>query len=152
MHQFSLLAYLSVPPLCWCYNFSRWPHQAIHWTPPIMGNMWRLSLLLIVTLKGAHAQSQCNTSEICELENTCAISTAWSHFSRSSVYRVSCLWVCLLQGECMATTYDPETENCELHETYADGAPCIALSAKVGSTFSMMRLPGISCPQVRHGK
>ena len=118
-----------------------------------LANMWRLRLLLIVTLKVAHAQSQCQTSEICELENTHAISTAWSLIPRSSVYPVSCLALCLQHVECMATTYDPETENCELHGTYADGATdCIGLSAKVGSTFSMMKLPGISCPQVRHGK
>ena len=117
-----------------------------------MANMWRLSLLLIVTLKMVHAQSQCHTSEICQLENTHAISTAWSLIPRSSVHPVSCPALCSQHAECMATTYDLETENCELHGTYADGAACIALSAKVGSTFYMMKLPGISCPQVTHGK
>ena len=60
--------------------------------------------------------------------------------------------MCLLNTKCMVTSYDPATGNCEVHETYIDGAPCIALSAKVGSPFSMRKLPGILCPQVRHGK
>ena len=60
--------------------------------------------------------------------------------------------MCLLNAKCMATSYNPATGNYELHEAYVDGTQCIALSAKVGSIFSMMKLPAIFCPQVRHGK
>ena len=57
--------------------------------------------------------------------------------------------LCSQHDKCMATTYDPAAENCELHEAYEDDAPCISLSAKVDSTFSMMKLPGVPCPEVR---
>ena len=111
-----------------------------------------LRLLLIITLEVAHAQQQCETSEICKLENTSAKSITSSLIPRSLTYPVSCLRMCIENAECMATTYDPETEHCELHEAYADGAPCFALSVKIGSIFSMMKLPGIPCPKVRHCK
>ena len=116
-----------------------------------MANARRPSLALIVTLIVAHAKSQCKTNELCELENTLAISTTSLLIPSSSVYPASCPGVCSQRADCMATTFDPETGICELHEAYADGAPCIALSAKMGPTFSMMNLPGIPCPKVRHG-
>ena len=114
--------------------------------------MSRLNLLLVFALTMVHAQSKCRTREICKLENTRATSNASSLIQRSIIYPASCPGVCLQHAECMAATYDPETENCELHEAYADGVPCIELSAKFGSIFSMIKVPGITCPKVRHGK
>ena len=117
-----------------------------------MTKMSRLSLLLVFALTMIHAKSKCRTREICQLENTRAISNASSLIQRSLIHPTSCPGVCLQNAECMATTYDPETENCELHEAYADGVGCIELSAKFGSILSMIKVPGIPCPKVRHGK
>ena len=106
-------------------------------------------LLLTITLTLYHAQSQCNTIETCELEDIRGTSTASSLIPRSSAYPPLCAMLCSQRAECLATTYDPATESCELHEAYADGAPCMTLSINDGSSFSMMKEPGIQCPQVR---
>ena len=106
-----------------------------HWSPPLMEITSRLSLLFIVALKVAHAQLQSHTSDICELENTRATSTSTSFIPKKSVYPVSCPGVCFQRANCMATTNDTAVENCELHEAYADGAPCVSLSVRNGSTF-----------------
>ena len=121
-------------------------------TLSMMINLQRLSLLLVFIHKATHAQSQCKTSDICKLENTRATSSASSLIPRSSVYPSSCSGLCLQHAKCMATTYDPATERCELHEVYEDGASCISLSAMNGSNFWMMKFTGIPCPKVRYGK
>ena len=132
--------------------FPRWSQHSTSLHLPMMAITSTLSLLLVAIVKMAQTQSQCKTSEICELENTGALSTTSSLILKNSVYLESCSVMCSMHVKCMATSYDPATGNCELHEAYADGAPCIVLSAEIGSTFSMLKLPGTSCPQVRHWK
>ena len=109
-------------------------------------------LVFTITLNLCHAQSQCNTMETCQLKDTRGTSTASSLIPRSSVYPPRCPVLCSRRAECLATTYDPTTENCELHEVYADGAPCMTLSTNLGSSFSMVKEPGIPCPKVRWTK
>ena len=114
------------------------------------------TLLLKITLGVCHASSQCTTAELCQLKNTRAVSTTSSSISKRSIYPSSCARVCSQNSECVATTYDPITENCVLHGDEAagaaDGTPCMALSPHVGSAFSMNKLPGTPCPKVSHTK
>ena len=121
-------------------------NELIQWQ---MANRVVSVVLLAVTLTVCCANSQCKTTETCQLENTRGTSTASSIIPRSSIYPASCPAVCSLNAECIATTFDPTTENCELHEAYVDGAPCITLSTDVGSTFWMMKESELPCPKVR---
>ena len=83
------------------------------------------------------------------LNSTRGISIKSSVIPRNSVYPPSCGWLCSQSAGRVATTYDRTTDSCALHEADANGAPCIALTAKVGSIFSMTKLPGTACPKVR---
>ena len=128
----------------------------VHDTPIMRTDTATLSLLLTVTLDVCHANSQCTTIELCHVKNTRAVSTTSSSISRSSIFPSSCARVCSQDSACVATTYDPITGNCVLHEDEApgaqDGAPCMTLSPHVGSYFSMTKLPEIPCPKVSHKK
>ena len=108
-----------------------------------------LGILLIATLSGCNTQSQCRTADICELQNIHAVSETYTHIPKSDIYPASCPGFCSQHAECIATTYDPTADQCQLHQADAEGAPCTTLTTKVGSTFSMMKLPGIPCPKVR---
>ena len=108
-----------------------------------------LGILLIATLSGCHVQSQCRTTDTCELQNIHAISETYTLIPLIDIYPASCPGFCSQHAECIAATYDPTTEECQLHQADAEGAPCTTLTAKIGSTFPMMKLPGIPCPKVR---
>ena len=106
-------------------------------------------LMLVISFNLCHVESQCRYCVICKLKNTRAISHTSSLIPMASIYPASCPGFCSQHAKCIATNYDPETENCELQEAGAEGAPCPFLSTKDGSIFSKMNLPGIPCPKVR---
>ena len=108
------------------------------------------SILLMVAVNICQAQPKCRTTEMCELENTRGVSTNSSLVRRSSIYPASCPRACSQRPDCIATTYDPATETCDLHVVDADGALCINVSTSVGSTLALTKWFGIPCPKVRH--
>ena len=107
-------------------------------------------LFLTITLNLCHAQSQCNIIETWQLEDTRGTSTASSPMSAAN--SPSCPLMCSQRAECFATTYNATAGICELHEAYEDGASCMPLSINFGSSFSIMKEPGIPCPEVRWQK
>ena len=107
-------------------------------------------ILLLVAVNTCHAQPKCRTTEMCKLKNTRGVSTNSSLIRRNSLYPASCPRACSQRPDCIATTYDPATETCDLHVEDADGTRCIDVSTNVGSTFTMKKWFGIPCPKVRH--
>ena len=114
----------------------------------MMANMTRLSLLWIIALVVYHVKSQCTSAEGCLLRNTRGISTNFSIISKRSIYPRSCLRLCFKSSECIATTHDPSSDTCELHETVGAGSPCMTLVSHVGNSFWMLKQPERPCPKV----
>ena len=108
----------------------------------------RPSLLWIFFLNVYDVQSQCTTNNACWLSNTRGVSTDSFLIPRGSIYPESCLRFCSHSSECVAATYNPNADICELHEAGAEGAPCMTLGTDVGSSFWMMKHPERQCPKV----
>ena len=83
------------------------------------------------------------------LNNIRGISSKSLVIPRNSAYPPSCGWLCSKRSGRIATTYDRTTDTCALHDADENGTPCITLTAKMGSAFSMTKLPGTVCPKVR---
>ena len=108
-----------------------------------------LSLLLTVILDVCHALSQCNSTEMCWLQNTRGVSGYSSHISRQSIYPMTCLAKCAFSSECIAVTDGPNTENCEFHGSGPEGTPCLTWVTDVGFSFWMTKSHGKPCPKVK---
>ena len=128
------------------------PFLSIHQLKLYMiANTMRPSLLWIFLLNVYDVRSQCTTNDACWLKNTRGVSFDSSLIPRNSIYPDSCLRFCSHSSECVAATYNPNADTCELHEAGAEGAPCMPLVTDVGSSFWMMKHPERQCPNVRCG-
>ena len=106
-----------------------------------------LILLLLTSLYVRKVPSQCMTTEFCLLRNIRGISVYNSSRSRRSM-SMTCIRACWLHPGCVVTTYDSATENCELHETGAEGTPPVTLVNNDGSSVWFIKHPQRSCLKV----
>ena len=120
-------------------------------TPPMMANTPSLILLLIIKLNEHQVLPECTAADLCSLENTRGLSVYNGSIPRRSV-STSCPRVCSLNSKCIATTYNPQTENCDLHEAGTTGTPCMTLVPDLGSSFWMIKHLERSCPKVSFKK
>ena len=113
----------------------------------MMAHKAGLILLLIISMNVHQFLSQCTTFHWCWLRNTRGTSVNSSSIPRHSM-STNCPRMCSLDSQCIATSYDSASDNCELHEAGKEGTRCISLKADEGSSFWMMKTPGRSCPKV----
>ena len=104
-------------------------------------------LLLTIALHLCHGQSHCRTSYMCCFRNIGGKSAISSLISRRYIYPATCQRACQRRPECIASTYDPTAETCELHADAEDGA-CMSLSSAAGFFFCMVKNDGGPCQQV----
>ena len=112
-----------------------------------MANTVWLILALITSSNVRHVLSLCSSTDFCTLLNTRGISAYNSSIARRPT-SMTCERVCSLNSKCIATTVDPTTEHCELHEAGPEGTPCMILTTDEVATFAMLKHRDRSCLEV----
>ena len=118
-------------------------------TLPLMTRTIMLGLLSIIALIAYYVQSECTSYDGCQLRNTRGVSNDPLRIPRRSIFPASCLRLCALGSEFIATTYDRKSDICEVHQTGDEGAQCMVLVADPGSSVWIRKRPGRRCPNVR---
>ena len=122
-------------------------------SPPVRLSIWRQARWALFfswsphCMCAKHPHSVWQLHEFCLLRNIRGISVYNSSRSRRSM-SMTCIRACWLHPGCVVTTYDSATENCELHETGAEGTPPVTLVNNDGSSVWFIKHPQRSCPKV----
>ena len=93
----------------------------------------------------------CNMEEVCEMLNTRGDTRTYREIAWKLNGTMTCEGYCMQLPRCVASTSDPSSQSCVLHEADGDGWPCVILTEELGPAFKIKMPPGRPCPTVREG-
>ena len=135
-----------------CYHFV-FPEMAksLHCAPLYSLTTGTVQIILLVASFHISPEMACFMEELCEMTNTRGETPKFTEIAWDLLGTMTCYGHCMQMPRCFATTSDPSSKSCVIHEAEGDEWPCVKFTNRVGPVFSIKLPPGRLCPTVSQG-